>query len=86
MQAPPLHNLLIDPHSTDHVQQQQQQQQHSTITTNMALTAEREAYLRLAAHSMENSRQIAPNFNIRSPKAYGGYVVSISLLNKSNLH
>ncbi len=57
---------------------QQQQQQHSTITTtNMALTAEREAYLRLAAHSMENSRQIAPNFNIRSPKAYGGYVVSI---------
>ncbi len=52
------------------------QQQHST---NMALTAEREAYLRLAAHSMENSRQIAPNFNGRSPKAYGGYVVSIDL-------
>ncbi len=45
----------------------------------MALTAEREAYLRLAAHSMENSRQIAPNFNGRSPKAYGGYVVSIDL-------
>ena len=43
----------------------------------MALTAEREAYLRLAAHSMERSEQIAPHFNIRSPKAYGGYVVSI---------
>lgn len=42
----------------------------------MALTAEREAYLRLAAHSMERSEQIAPHFNIRSPKAYGGYVVS----------
>ena len=39
----------------------------------MALTAEREAYLRLAAHSMERSEQIAPHFNIRSPKAYGGY-------------
>jgi len=45
----------------------------------MALTAEREAYLRLAAHSMERSEQIAPHFNIRSPKAYGGYVVSINL-------
>jgi hypothetical protein len=44
----------------------------------MALTAEREAYLRLAAHSMERSEQIAPHFNIRSPKAYGGYVVSIN--------
>ena len=43
----------------------------------MALTTEREAYLRLAAHSMENSRQLVPNFNIRSPKSYGGYVVSI---------
>jgi hypothetical protein len=43
----------------------------------MALTAEREAYLRLAAHSMERSEQIAPHFNIRSPKAYGGYIVSI---------
>lgn len=43
----------------------------------MALTAEREAYLRLAAHSMENSSRIAPHFNIRSPKAYGGYVVSV---------
>ena len=56
----------------------------------MALTAEREAYLRLAAHSMENSRQIAPNFNMRSPKAYGGYVVSIFryfifIFNKLNL-
>jgi len=40
----------------------------------MALTAEREAYLRLAEHSMNNSRQMAPNFNSRSPKAYGGYV------------
>jgi RNA recognition motif-containing protein len=40
----------------------------------MALTAEREAYLRLAAHSMERSEQIAPHFNFRSPKAYGGYV------------
>jgi hypothetical protein len=59
-----------------------QPQQHSTITTNMALAAEREAYLRLAAHSMENSRQLAPNFNMRSPKAYGGYVVSIFILNK----
>ena len=58
-------------------QAQQQQQQHSTITTNMALAAEREAYLRLANHSMENSRQIAPHFNVRSPKAYGGYAVSI---------
>jgi hypothetical protein len=54
-----------------------QQQQHSTITTNMALTAEREAYLRLATHSMENSSRFVPNFNIRSSKAYGGYVVSI---------
>jgi hypothetical protein len=44
----------------------------------MALTAEREAYLRLAAHSMERSEQIAPHFNIRSPKAYGGYIVSIN--------
>jgi len=44
----------------------------------MALTAEREAYLRLAAHSMERSDQLAPHFNIRSPKAYGGYVVSIN--------
>jgi len=43
----------------------------------MALTAERDAYLRLAAHSMERSEQIAPHFNFRSPKAYGGYVVSI---------
>jgi hypothetical protein len=55
------------------VQQQQQQQ------SNMALTAEREAYLRLAAHSMESSRQLAPNFNIRTPKAYGGYIVSIEI-------
>ncbi len=68
-QTPPLHRLLSDPHSTDHVQQQQQ--------SNMALAAEREAYLRLATHSMENSRHFAPNFNIRSPKAYGGYIVSI---------
>ncbi len=45
----------------------------------MALTAEREAYLRLAAHSMERSEQIAPHFNIRSPKAYGGYIVSIKM-------
>jgi hypothetical protein len=45
----------------------------------MALTAEREAYLRLAAHSMENSRQIAPHFNSRSAKAYGGYIVSICI-------
>lgn len=75
-----MHHLLLDPHSTDHVQQQQQPaQQHSTITTNMALTAEREAYLRLATHSMENSRRIAPHFNVQSPKAYGGYVVSIEL-------
>jgi hypothetical protein len=51
------------------VQQQQQ--------SNMALAAEREAYLRLATHSMDNSRNFAPNFNIRSPKAYGGYIVSI---------
>jgi RNA recognition motif-containing protein len=72
-QTPPLHHLLIDSHSTDHVQQQQQ---HSTITTNMALTAEREAYLRLAEHSMANSSRFVPNFNIRSPKAYGGYVTS----------
>jgi hypothetical protein len=56
----------------------------------MALTAEREAYLRLAAHSMERSEQIAPHFNIRSPKAYGGYVVSnymeifIFIFNKFN--
>ncbi|CAF0972368.1 unnamed protein product [Rotaria sordida] len=69
-QTPPSHHLPIDPHSSDHVQQQQ----HSTITTNMSLTAEREAYLRLAAHSMESSRQVAPNFNIHSPKAYGGYI------------
>ena len=45
----------------------------------MALTAEREAYLRLAAHSMDRSEQLAPHFNIRSPKAYGGYVVSNQL-------
>jgi RNA recognition motif-containing protein len=71
-QTPPSHHLPIDPHSSDHVQQQ-----HSTTTTtNMSLTAEREAYLRLAAHSMENSRQIAPNFNMQSPKAYGGYIAS----------
>lgn len=43
----------------------------------MSLTAEREAYLRLAAHSMDNSRQLAPNFNLNSPKAYGGYIVSV---------
>ncbi|CAF3249215.1 unnamed protein product [Rotaria socialis] len=73
-QTPSLHHLIIDPHSSGHVQQQQTQQQHSTTITNMALTAEREAYLRLAAHSMERSEQIAPHFNIRSPKAYGGYV------------
>lgn len=42
--------------------------------------AEREAYLRLATHSMERSEQIAPHLNIRSPKAYGGYVVSCLLL------
>ncbi|CAF1169867.1 unnamed protein product [Adineta ricciae] len=71
--TPPLHHLLSDPHSSDHVQQQ-----HSTITANMALTTEREAYLRLAAHSMENSRQLVPNFNIRSPKSYGGYVAPIN--------
>jgi len=65
-QTSSLHNSLLDSHSTGHVQQQS--------FTNMALTAEREAYLRLAAHSMESSRQIAPNFNMRSPKAYGGYV------------
>jgi hypothetical protein len=70
-QTPPLHHLLIDSHSTDHVQQQ-----HSNISTNMELTAKREAYLRLAAHSMENSRQFAPNFAFHSPKAYGGYVSS----------
>lgn len=40
----------------------------------MALTAEREAYLQLAASSLENSRRFVPNVNIRSPKAYGGYV------------
>lgn len=40
----------------------------------MALAAEREAYLRLATHSMERSEQIAPNLNVRSAKAYGGYV------------
>ena len=57
------------------------QQQPSTITTRMALTAEREAYLRLAAYSIENSRQFAPNFNIHSPKAYGGYVVSVPMFN-----
>ncbi|CAM4781207.1 unnamed protein product [Rotaria magnacalcarata] len=68
-QTPPSHHLPIDPHSTDHVQQQ-----HSTITANMSLAAEKDAYLRLAAHSMENSRQIAPNFNMNSPKHYGGYV------------
>jgi hypothetical protein len=45
----------------------------------MALTAEREAYLRLAAHSMERSEQIAPHFNVRSPKAYGGYIVSTNI-------
>lgn len=87
-QTPSLHHLIIDPHSTGHVQQQQQQQsssssssssqqqqqQNSNTTTNMALTAERDAYLRLAAHSMERSEQIAPHFNFRSPKAYGGYV------------
>jgi len=42
----------------------------------MSLAAGREAYLRLANHSMENSNRIAPNLNIRSPKAYGGYIVS----------
>jgi hypothetical protein len=74
-QTPSLHHLILDPHSTGHVQQQQQtQQQHSNTIANMALTAERDAYLRLAAHSMERSEQIAPHFNIRSPKAYGGYV------------
>jgi hypothetical protein len=57
----------------------------------MALTAEREAYLRLAAHSIERSDQIAPHFNIRSPKAYGGYVVSVfmpipSILIEQKLH
>lgn len=40
----------------------------------MSLAAGREAYLRLANHSMENSNRIAPNLNIRSPKAYGGYI------------
>lgn len=40
----------------------------------MEVSAEREAYKRLAAHSMERSEQIAPHLNIRSPKAYGGYV------------
>ena len=44
----------------------------------MALTSERDAYLRLAAHSIDRSEQIAQHFNIRSPKAYGGYVVSVS--------
>ncbi|CAF0934600.1 unnamed protein product [Adineta steineri] len=91
-QTPSLHHLIIDPHSTGHVQQQQQQQQqqtqqqHSTTIANMALTAEREAYLRLAAHSMERSDQLAPHFNIRSPKAYGGYAVSniIKIINKLN--
>lgn len=49
----------------------------------MEVTAERDAYLRLAKHSMENSRQLLPNFNIRSAKAYGGYIVS--RLRKLNL-
>lgn len=41
----------------------------------MALKTEHEAYLRLAAHSLENSKQIAHNLNnLTSPKAYGGYV------------
>lgn len=44
----------------------------------MALKTEHEAYLRLAAHSLENSKQIAHNLNnLTSPKAYGGYVVSM---------
>lgn len=42
----------------------------------MALTAERDAYLRLAAQSIERSEQLAPHFTVRSAKAYGGYVVS----------
>jgi hypothetical protein len=72
-----LHHLFVDPHhSTGHIQTSQQQHQSPAITTlaNMALTAEREAYLRLANHSMERSEQLAPHFNIRSPKAYGGYI------------
>jgi len=81
-QTPSLHHLIVDPHSTGHVQpsaqQQQTQQQHSNTIANMALTAEREAYLRLAAHSMERSEHIAPHFNIRSPKAYGGYIPPLS--------
>ncbi|UJR25882.1 hypothetical protein I4U23_007231 [Adineta vaga] len=79
-QTPSLHHLIIDSHSAGHVQQQQQQtqQQHSTTIANMALTAERDAYLRLAAHSMERSEQLTTHFNIRSPKAYGGYVPSQS--------
>ncbi|CAF1501590.1 unnamed protein product [Adineta ricciae] len=91
-QTPSLHHLIIDSHSAGHVQQQQQQQQqqsqqpHSTTIANMALTAERDAYLRLAAHSMERSEQLTSHFNIRSPKAYGGYVVSIPYNSKNSVH
>lgn len=42
----------------------------------MALTTDREAYLRLAKHSMENSRQFLPNFNFSSSKSYGSFVPS----------
>ncbi|CAF1502569.1 unnamed protein product [Adineta ricciae] len=89
-QTPSLHHLIIDSHSAGHVQQQQQQQQqqsqqpHSTTIANMALTAERDAYLQLAAHSMERSEQLTSHFNIRSPKAYGGYVVSIPYNSKNS--
>ena len=38
----------------------------------MALTAEREAYLRLAAHSRSDCSAFQHSF-----KAYGGYVVSV---------
>ena len=75
-----MHHLIIDPHSTGHVQQQQQQPQ-STPIANMALTAEREAYTRLATDSIQRSEQIAPRVNIRSTEAYGGYVVSIEAMN-----
>lgn len=69
-----MHHLIIDPHSTGHVQQQQTQQQHSTPIANMALTADRETYLRLANHSIERSEQISQNPRIRSSEYYGGYV------------
>ncbi|CAF0886421.1 unnamed protein product [Didymodactylos carnosus] len=54
---------------------------HNSISDqSMALTESQEAYIRLANYSMKRSEQLAPTYNIRSPRPYGGYVVSVILL------